>query len=165
VVIVETVGNESGSVFDMINVRKGTSAVAAATFAVVAGAAGMILGPATAHADPVGHQVTYTVTSPNNLTATIQYMNSDPPSQAAYNANSSQYMNNVQAPISGGQPVVYSTTLANPNQWAIVTASGILHWPDSGNGPAAFHCEIAVDGQVVVRQDATSAVTCATRPW
>ncbi len=133
-------------------------------FAVVAGAAAVILAPATAHADP-GHQVTYTVTSPNTLTATIQYMNSDPPSQAAYNADSSKYMNNVQAPISGGQPVVYTTTLTNPNQWAIVTASGILHWPDSGNGPAAFHCEIAVDGQVVTQQDATSAVTCATRPW
>ena len=132
-------------------------------FAVVAGVAGVILGQATAHAD--GHQVTYTVTSPNNVTATVQYMNSDPPNQAAYNADSSKYMTNVQAPLSGGQPVVYSTTLANPNQWAIVTASGILHWPDSGNGPASFHCEIAVDGQVVAKQDSTSAVTCATRPW
>jgi hypothetical protein len=132
-------------------------------FAVVAGAVGVVLAQATAHAD--GHQVTYTVTSPNNLTATVQYMNTDPPNQAAYNADSSKYMTNVQAPLSGGQPVVYSTTLANPNQWAIVTASGILHWPDSGNGPASFHCEIAVDGQVVVKQDATSAVTCATRPW
>jgi hypothetical protein len=120
---------------------------------------------ATSHADPAGHQVTYTVTSPNTLTATVQYMNSDPPSQAAYNSDSSKYMTNVQAPLSGGAPAVYTATLANPNQWAIVSASGILHWPDSGNGPAAFHCEIAVDGQVVVKQDATSAVTCATRPW
>jgi hypothetical protein len=132
---------------------------------MLATAAAVVLTPATSYADPAGHQVTYTVTSPNNLTATVQYMNSDPPSQAAYNADSSKFMSNVQAPLSGGQPVVYSATLANPNQWAIVTASGILHWPDSGNGPASFHCEIAVDGQVVVKQDATSAVTCATRPW
>jgi hypothetical protein len=161
-----TVGNESGSVFDMTNVmtRKRTCAVASATFAVVAGAAGVILGAATAHADPAGHQVTYTVTSPNNLTATVSYVNSDPPSQAAYNADSSKFMTNVQAPLSGGQPVVYTATLANPNQWASVTASGMLHWPDSGNGPASFHCEIAVDGQVVVHQDATTTVTCAARP-
>ena len=161
-----TVGNESGSVFDMTNVmtngRKWTSAVASATFAVVAGAAGVILGPATAHAD--GHQVTYTVTSPNNLTATVSYVNSDPPSQAAYNADSSKFMTSVQAPLSGGAPVVYTVTLANPNQWASVTASGMLHWPDSGNGPASFHCEIAVDGQVVAHQDATTTVTCAARP-
>lgn len=146
----------------MRNLRKVASGVAATTLMTAATA---VVGPATSHADPAGHQVTYTVTSPNTLTATVQYMNADPPSQAAYNADSSKYMNNVQAPISGGQPVVYTTTLANPNQWAIITASGILHWPDSANGPAAFHCEIAVDGQVVVQQDATSAVTCATRPW
>ena len=146
----------------MTNVRKVTSGVGLAT---IAAATVVAVTPATSHADPAGHQVTYTVMSPNNLTATVQYMNSDPPSQAAYNADSSKFMTNVQAPLSGGQPVVYSTTLANPNQWAIVTASGILHWPDSGNGPASFHCEIAVDGQVVAKQDATSAVTCATRPW
>ncbi len=146
----------------MTNVRNVTRVVALATFAAAAVAA---VTSGTSHADPAGHQVTYTVSSPNTVTATVQYMNSDPPSQAAYNADSSKFMNNVQAPLSGGQPVVYSTTLANPNQWAIVTASGILHWPDSANGPASFHCEIAVDGQVVVKQDATSAVTCATRPW
>jgi hypothetical protein len=146
----------------MSNLRKVATSIGVATLTAAFGVGGAL---ATATADPAGHQVTYTVTSPNTLTATVQYMNSDPPSQAAYNADSSKFMNNVQAPISGGQPVVYSTTLANPNQWAIITASGILHWPDSGNGPAAFHCEIAVDGQVVVRQDATSAVSCATRPW
>ena len=146
----------------MRNLRKAAVWVGVATLAAAFGGGAV---PATATADPAGHQVTYTVTSPNTLTATVQYMNADPPSQAAYNADSSKFMTNVQAPISGGQPVVYTTTLANPNQWAIITASGILHWPDSGNGPAAFHCEIAVDGQVVVRQDATSAVSCATRPW
>lgn len=153
----------------MTSVRKVTRPVirsaCVAAFAVVAAAVGVVLEPAAVHADPAGHQVTYTVTSPNNLTATVRYMNTDPPSQAAYNADSSKYMTNVQAPLSGGQAVTYSTTLADPNQWAIISASGILHWPDSGNGPASFHCEIAVDGQVVTKQDATSAVTCATRPW
>ena len=148
----------------MTNGRKGAIAVASATFAVVTGAAGVILGPATAQADPAGHQVTYTVTSPNNLTATVSYVSSDPPSQAAYNADSSKFMTSVQAPLSGGTPVVYTVTLANPNQWATISASGMLHWPDSGNGPAAFHCEIAVDGQVVVHQDATTTVTCTARP-
>jgi hypothetical protein len=147
----------------MTNLPKRTSAVASATFALVAAAAGVILGPPTAHADPAGHQVTYTISSPNNLTATVSYVSSDPPSQAAYNADSSKFMTSVQAPLSGGAPVVYTATLANPNQWATISASGMLHWPDSGNGPAAFHCEIAVDGQVVVHQDATTTVTCATR--
>ncbi len=154
-------GNESGSVFDMTNVQRMASAVSAVLLAT---AAGSVLTPATSYADPAGHQVTYTVSSANNLTATVSYMSSDPPSQAAYNADSSKFMTNLQAPLSAGQPVVYTATLANPNQWASVTASGMLHWPDSGNGPASFHCEIAVDGQVVVHQDATTTVTCAARP-
>ncbi|HEX4558570.1 MAG TPA: hypothetical protein VH166_05165 [Mycobacterium sp.] len=145
----------------MTNVRKVVSAVSvsglAATFAA---AVGVAVTPATSYADPPGHQVTYTVTSPNNLTATVNYVSSDPPSQAAYNADPSKFTTSVQAPLSGGAPVTYTATLANPNQYASITASGMLHWPDSGNGPASFHCEIAVDGQVVAHQDATTTVTC-----
>ncbi|MEB3984125.1 hypothetical protein OQ968_23020 [Mycobacterium sp. 663a-19] len=139
----------------MTNVRYVTGVVAAAAFA----AAAVAVTPATSFADPPGHQVTYTVSSPNNLTATVNYVNADPPSQAAYNADPSKFMTSVQAPLSGGTPVTYTVTLANPAN-ASVSASGMLHWPDSGNGPASFHCEVAVDGQVVAQQDATTTVTC-----
>ncbi len=147
----------------MTNVRKVTSAVAAVTFAAALGVAAT---PAIAYADPAGHQVTYTVTATGNLTGNVRYMNTDPPSQAAYDANSSQYMNSVQTAFTAGQPLVYTTTLANPNQWAIVTASGGCHWPDcdSSNVPQ-IQCQIAVDGQVVVTQSATTGVTCSTRRW
>ncbi|WP_096286640.1 hypothetical protein [Mycobacterium ahvazicum] len=137
------------------NLRKGAGAAALAAFALVGG---VILGPATAHAD--GHQVTYTITSTGNLTATVNYVSSDPPSPSAYSADPSKFMTSVQAPLSGGTPVTYTATLANPNQYASITASGMLHWPDSGNGPASFHCEIAVDGQVIAQADATTTVTC-----
>ncbi len=154
----------------MTDVRKATSALSwsarVATFAVVAVAGAAILGPVTAHADPAGHQVTYTITSTGNLTGNVRYLNSDPPSQAAFSANSAQYMNTVQTPFTPGQPLVYTTTLANPNQWAYVNASGGCHWPDCGSGATPeLHCEIAVDGQVVVTQNATTGVTCSTRPW
>jgi hypothetical protein len=151
-----TAANESGSVFDMTNVHKTASAISAVMLATATGA---VLTPGTAHAE--GHQVTYTVTSPNNVTATVNYVNADPPSQAAYNADPSKFMTSVQAPLSAGTPVTYTATLANPNQSARISASGMLHWPDSGNGPASFHCEIAVDGQVIAQQDATTTVTCA----
>ncbi|BAX92123.1 hypothetical protein [Mycobacterium shigaense] len=145
----------------MTNVRKVTRGVVSAGCAAgVVAAAGAAVGSVVAHADPAGHQVTYTVSSPNNLTATVNYVSSDPPSQAAYNADPSKFTTSVQAPLSGGTPVTYTATLANPNQYASISASGMLHWPDSGNGPAQFHCEIAVDGQVVVHQDATTTVTC-----
>lgn len=139
----------------MTKLRKMTGAVAMATCVAVVGAA---TSP-TAAADPAGHQVVYTVTTTSDLTANIQYMNTDPSSQAAFNADSSKYLNTVHTPITGGQPLVYTTTLANPNQWAIVTASGGLR-----TNPE-FHCEIAVDGQVVVSQNGGSGVSCSTRPW
>ena len=147
----------------MTNLRKVTSRVAAATVAAAWGIASVPLTSATSHADPAGHQVIYTISSPNNLTATVRYLNTEPPSQAAMDADSSKYLTSVQAPLSGS-PVTYTTTLANPTQWATISASGILHWPDSGNGPASFHCEISVDGQVVATQDATTTVTCAPKP-
>lgn len=153
--------NESGSFSDMTNVRIVASAAALA----VAGIFGSLV-PVTAHADPAGHQVTYTITSTGNLTGSVRYMNSDPPSQAAFDANSSQFMSTAGTTFSAGEPVVYNATLANPNQWAFVAASGSCRWPDCSSGNIAeLQCEIAVDGQVVVTQKATTAVTCATRPW
>jgi len=122
--------------------------------------------PATASADPAGHQVTYTITTTGNLTGNVRYMNGDPPSQAAFDANSAQFMNAVSTTFTPDQPLVYTANLANPNQWAFVAASGSCRWPDCSSGAIAeLHCEIAVDGQVVVTQNATTAVTCSTRPW
>jgi hypothetical protein len=145
----------------MTNVRKVISAVALATLAT---AAGLAFTPAISHAD--AHQVTYTITATGNLTGNVRYMNSDPPSQSAFDANSSQYLTTVPTAFAAGQPLVYNTTLANPNQWAFVNASGGCHWPDcdSSNVPQ-IQCQIAVDGQVVVTQSATTGVTCSTRPW
>ncbi|MDT5146398.1 MAG: hypothetical protein QOC58_1043 [Mycobacterium sp.] len=151
----------------MTSVRKLTSkAAVAGCVATFAAALGPAVTPATAFADPAGHQVTYTITATGNLTGNVRYMNTDPPSQVAYDANSSQFMNSVQTAFTAGQPLVYTATLANPDQWAIVTASGGCHWPDcdSSNTPQ-IQCQIAVDGQTVVTQSATTGVTCSTRRW
>lgn len=106
-----------------------------------------------------GHEVTYTITATSDLTGNVSYIKTDPPSMAAYNANSSEYLETVRVPIGGGQPLVYTATLADPGQWALVTASGGLRINPE------FHCEIAVDGEVVVSQQGGSGVTCATRAW
>lgn len=137
----------------MTSVRTVPSAVALVTFA---GAALSGVIPAIARADPVGHQVTYTVTTTSDLMANIRYMSADPPSMAAFNADSSKYMITLHTPIAGGQPLVYTATLANPSQWAIVTASGGLRVNPE------FHCEIVVDGQVVVCRR-TAAAACSAR--
>ncbi|WP_310785886.1 hypothetical protein [Mycobacterium sp. Z3061] len=145
----------------MTNVHKLASAVAAG----ILGAAFVGLTP-TALADPTGHQVTYTITTTGNLTGNVRYINTDPPSQAAFDANSSQFLTTVPATFSADQPLVYTATLANPGQWAFVSASGGCHWPDCGSGSTPeLRCEISVDGQVVDSRSATTGVTCSTRPW
>ncbi|QLL09462.1 hypothetical protein [Mycobacterium vicinigordonae] len=150
----------------MTNVRRIVIAVAATAYAATIAAVFAVMAtPATAHADPAGHQVTYTVTATGELTGNVRYITADPPSQAAFDANSSQFLTTAPVSFSPGTPLVYTATLTNPNQWAFVNASGGCHWPNCGSGTPELHCEIAVDGQVVVNQTATTGVTCSTRPW
>ncbi len=127
--------------------------------ALIMAAAGVAVGHGTSSADPEGRQVTYTVTTTSDLMANIQYIDTDPPSEAAYDADPSRYLKTLHVPIVGGQPLVYTATLADPDRWALVAASGGLRINPE------FRCEIAVDGRVVVQQSGGSGVTCSTRPW
>ena len=107
---------------------------------------------------PAGaHQVTYTVTTTSDLTANIYYVSTDPPDQAA--ANKPQYMPLARTQVGPGGPWTVQATLNDPTQWAFVSASGGLRVNPE------FHCEIAVDGKVVVSQQGGSGVQCALRPW
>jgi hypothetical protein len=120
-------------------------------------AAGLAGSHAVSTAQPAGHKVTYTVTTTSELSANIYYINADPPNQAV--ANTPEYMPAARVVVSPDAPWVLETTLNDPNQWAFVSASGGLRVnPD-------FHCEIAVDGQVVQSQQGGSGVQCSLRPW
>ena len=147
----------------MINAR---NAIIVSGAAVTAAAFAGAVSSATAQADPAGHQVTYTVSATGNLTGQVRYMNTDPPSQSAFDDDSSRYMTTVQATFSADRPLVYTTTLADPMRWAFVSASGGCHWPDCGSGSGSLlRCEVVVDGRVVVTRDAATGVSCFTRPW
>jgi hypothetical protein len=135
------------------------TATTRAAVALFVAAAGVGATHATSSGDPGAHTVRYTVTTTSELTAQIYYMATQPPSQAAFNANSSPYMPLATVSVNPDAPWVFETTLNDPNQWAIVTASGGLRVNPE------FHCEIAVDGQVVVSQQGGSGVQCALRPW
>lgn len=115
----------------------------------------------TAHAEPEqgGHKVTYTVVAQSELFAQIYYLGAEPPSQAEFDADSSKYLTNVKTPLQPGVPWVFETRLADPTQWALVSASGALRVPPN------FHCEIAVDDVVVVQSDGGSGTQCALRAW
>lgn len=108
-------------------------------------------------ADPAAHTVRYTITTTSDLMANIYYVVTDPPSQAE--ANSPQNMPAARVLVGPGAPWTVETTLADPNQWAFVSASGGLRVNPE------FRCEIAVDGQVVASQQGGSGVQCSLRPW
>jgi hypothetical protein len=126
-------------------------------------AASMVAGAAGAHADPAAepgsHTVTYTVVAQSELNAQIYYLASEPPSRADFDADSSKYLTNVKVPLRPGVPWIFETTLDDPDQWALVSASGALRVPPN------FHCEIAVDSVVVVQSDGGSGTQCALRTW
>ena len=114
--------------------------------------------PATmAPVAPGQHQVTYTITTTSDLTANIYYVSADPPNQGA--ANDPQYMPQARTQVGPGAPWTYTATLADPTQWAFVSASGGLRVNPE------FHCEIAVDGQVIASEQGGSGVQCSLRPW
>ena len=121
-------------------------------------AASTVPSPSAGPAAPAGTpQVTYTVTTTSDLTANIYYVTADPPNQAA--ANKPEFMPMARTQVGPGSPWTLQANLGDPTKWAFVSASGGLRVNPE------FHCEIAVDGQVVVSQQGGSGVQCALRPW
>ena len=136
--------------------RTATTRVGAA---LAVAAAGVAVSHATSSAEPGAHKVTYTVVTQGDVNTQIYYVATEPPSKADFDADSSKYLTSIKTPLAAGVPWVAETTLNDPTQWALVSASGALRVAPN------FHCEIAVDGQVVVQQDGGSGVQCALRPW
>jgi hypothetical protein len=151
----------------MMHVRQTASRMVAA---LVVTAAGVALAHGTASADPGGHQVTYTITATSELYAEIRYMAAEPPNMTNYAENMPKYMFVSRPKVSPLVPWTFTATLASPNEWATVSASDQipLHRSvlDSREGPdPQFHCEIVIDGHVVVSQQGGRDVSCTTRDW
>ena len=127
-------------------------AVAAAAIAVSHG---------TASAEPAGHQVRYTLTSAGGADFDLFYLINQPPNKQAYNADAYAFVKREKVNLAPGVPWVFETTLADP-QWAILTVSSTTHGGQAAPNP---HCEIAIDGQVVVQQDAPYNLQCQGSQW
>ncbi|WP_425518567.1 hypothetical protein [Mycobacterium spongiae] len=106
------------------------------------------------------HHVTYTVAAANPIYADIYYLDQEPPIFSDYSHNPYQFVPNVRADIGPDRPWVYELDLANPHQWAMVSAS-----TGTEPGAAQFHCDLSVDGAVVVSQDGPTGVLCSLRHW
>ncbi|OBJ30017.1 hypothetical protein [Mycolicibacter heraklionensis] len=115
---------------------------------------------APAHADPsVPHEVIYTVTTRSPVVADIYYRDTDPPTWADYSHNPYEFSPKVRADVGPGRPWVLRATLADPQRWAMVTATS------GRSAEPGFRCELTVDGVVVATADGPKGALCALRHW
>ena len=95
-----------------------------------------------------------TSTAPTGLD--LYYLFAQPADKAAYNKDPNAFLKREEVNLEPGVPWVFETTLADP-QWAIVTVSGAAHAMTGAPNP---HCEIAIDGQLVLQQDGETGAAC-----
>jgi hypothetical protein len=142
--------------------RKGMSKVGATVSAVLVSGAALGVGTGVAQADPAaGHQVRYTLTSTAPYDFQVLYLTAQPADKAAYNADAYSYVKRETINVAPDRPFVFETTLADP-QWAILQVSSTTK---GGVGAPNPHCEVAVDNQVIVAQDAPYSVVCQGTQW
>ncbi|HJT92187.1 MAG TPA: hypothetical protein VJ777_09625 [Mycobacterium sp.] len=127
----------------------------------VVAAAGIAVSPATAIAEPAGQKVTYTLVSAGPGDYKLNYLTAQPASKEAYNADAYKYLKSETVILTPGVPWVFETTLEDP-QWAILTASTGVHAMQGSPNP---HCEIAIDGQLVVQNDGPYTAHCQLGRW
>jgi hypothetical protein len=133
-------------------------------------AAGVEFTPGTSSAAPVGHQVTYTITSKIEQHTTIAFIANQPANEKDYAEHSQTYLYTVRPKVNPDAPWSYTTTLANPDRWAWVSAGDWYAFeggyipPEVAAIDHGYHCEIAVDGHVVVSNQDRLEVGCGTKP-
>jgi hypothetical protein len=110
--------------------------------------------------EPVLRHVTYTVTAESPVDADIYYRDTDPPTWADYSHNPYVFSPRADVKIGPDTPWVLDVMLANPDRWAMVSAT-------SGMSPATpnFHCQLAVDGVVVTSGSGPKGALCSVRNW
>ena len=146
----------------MTGMRKATvKKLGAVCGAAAVAASALMVGPATASADPAGHKVRYTLSVGGPASFDLLYLVNQPPSKAAYNANAYAFVKRETVNVGPDAPWVFETTLADP-QWAIFTVSSTTH---GGQAAPNAHCDIAIDGQVATQQDAPYNVQCQLSQW
>jgi hypothetical protein len=129
--------------------------------AILVAMAGLSVSPGRAHADdPMMHHVKYTLTAQNPIYANIYYIDQEPTAFADYSHDPYRFTPNVQADIAPNKPWSFELNLAKPEYWAMVVVN-----TGSEPGTPQFHCDLSVDGAVVVSKDGPRGVLCSIRNW
>lgn len=111
-------------------------------------------------AQPAPSLVTYTVTADQPVTADIYYRETDPPTWADYSHNPYLFSPKVTVEIAPDRPWVLTVALADPDRWAMVSATSGRLPKESG-----FRCELAVDGVAVATGEGPKGALCSVRHW
>lgn len=124
-------------------------------------AAGLLAGSGRAHADdPVMHHVKYTVTAQNPIYTSIYYLDHQPEKFSDYSHNPYSFTPHVDIDLAPGKPWGFDLDMSDPEHYAMVVAS-----TGTEPGTPGLHCELAVDGAVVVSKDGPKGVLCSLRNW
>jgi hypothetical protein len=133
----------------------------AAGSATLVAMAGLLVSTGRAHADdPVMHHVKYTITAQNPIYADIYYHDQEPAIFSDYSHDPYRFTPNVKTDIGPGKPWSFELDMANPDVWAMALAS-----TGTEPGTPGLHCDLSVDGAVVVSQDGPKGVLCSIRNW
>jgi hypothetical protein len=146
----------------MTGVYKLMGAASAMSMAALLVGAGPVMDNARAHADPdpVMHHVKYTVSAQNPIYTDIYYLDQEPAKFSDYSHNPYSFTPHVDIDLGPGKPWSYELDLSNPDVYAMVVAS-----TGTEPGTPGLHCELAVDGAVVVSKDGPKGVLCSLRSW
>lgn len=132
-----------------------------AALAVLCTATSLVTAPLSrADENQVMHQVKYVVSAANPIYTEIYYLDQEPAIFSDYSHNPYQFVPNVKVDIAPGHPWTYELDLAKPEVWAMVTAS-----TGTEPGTPQLHCDLLVDGKVVVSKDGPKGVLCSIRHW
>jgi hypothetical protein len=119
-----------------------------------------LAAPSRADDPVIMHHVKYTVSAANPIYTDIYYLDQEPAIFSDYSHNPYQFVPNVKVDIAPGHPWTYELDLAKPDVWALVTAS-----TGTEPGTPGLHCDLTVDGKVVVSKDGPKGVLCSIRHW
>ena len=120
--------------------------------AVTAALGSLVFGvPSAAADDLVLHHVKYTVfTEVPFRNAEIYYRNVDPENYAEYSHNPYVFSPNVEADLGPNQMWTIDVMLADPNQWAMVTATSLAHTGSTSRGTALVDVQPAAQADAEV---------------
>ncbi|ORW32931.1 hypothetical protein AWC19_24725 [Mycobacterium palustre] len=133
----------------------------AAVSLTLAALTGALKSTGLAHADePVMHHVKYTVTAQNPIYTDIYYLDHEPARFSDYSHDPYSFTPHIDVDIAPDKPWSYELDLSKPDVYAMVVAS-------TGTEPGTpnLHCELSVDGAVVVSKDGPKGVLCSLRNW